>query len=141
MNLEDAYPLVLLAIAVWREARGELDITKQAVAWTIRNRVMNPRWWGHTWEGVILMPFQFSSFNAGDPNATKWPNSADPAWVDAFEVAQKVYYATPPFADPTHGAVSYFEDSLSTDPPKWAYDGSYTHTVDLGRLHFYKLAA
>ena len=40
----------------------------------IRNRAEDPKKrWPRTVSGVILEPRQFSSFNAGDPNAVKFP--------------------------------------------------------------------
>lgn len=140
MNPQDAYSFILFALCIWRESRGELITTKQAVAWSIKNRVLSPGWWGHSWTGVILMPWQYSSFNHNDPNATKWPVTTDPSWTDSLTVAEQVFNADPLLPDPTHGATSYFDQSLDTDPPKWAIDGSMVKTVDFGRLHFYKLA-
>lgn len=129
----------LLALCLWREARGEpLITTKQAVAWSIRNRVMNPEWWGRSWWSVILFPWQYSSFNHQDINSTKWPIEFDGEWKECLAVAADVGGDQPITADPTHGAVSYFDMSLDTDPPKWATDGSFVHTCDWGRLHFYK---
>ena len=140
MNPADMYSVVLLALCIWREAQGESTETRTGVAWTIRNRVNSPGWWGHSWVGVILMPYQFSSFNSKDPNATKLPGATDPAFPDCLDIATKVWPQTPLLPDPTNGATSYFDKSLDADPPKWATDGSNTKTVDLGALHFYKLA-
>jgi spore germination cell wall hydrolase CwlJ-like protein len=140
MTPSDMYAFILLALCVWREARGELYITKTAVAWTVRNRVQKPGWWGSGWEGVILMPWQFSSFNANDPNAVKLPRSSDQTWSDSVDVAQKVFPENPLIPDPTYGATSYFDDSMAPDPPKWSYDGSHVKTVSYGRLNFYRLA-
>jgi len=126
----------LLALVIWREARGEaLLTTKQAVAWSIRNRVLRPGWWGKDWESVILMPFQYSSFNRNDPNSTKFPIPG-PVWDDCLTAAGQVYTADIP--DLTLGADSYFDMSLDTHPPDWATDGSKEHTGDWGRLHFYR---
>ncbi len=131
----DPYSLILLAICIWRESRGEVYEGKQGVAWTIQNRVLSPRWWGHSLNGVILMPWQFSSFNANDPNAVKWPIPTDPAWVDSLEIATKVLDGS--LADNTGGATSYFDNSITS--PTWATDGSNTATVSIGNLNFYKL--
>lgn len=139
MTPRDSYAFILLALCVWREARGENYIAKTGVAWTIRNRVQKPAWWGHDWEGVILCPFQFSSFNHNDPNASKMPSWIDHAWQDALDIACKVFGETASIPDPTDGATSYFDMSLDSKPPKWATDGSNVKTVDYGRLHFYKL--
>ena len=140
MNSQDAYSFILFAICIWREARGELYDTKVAQAWSVRNRVKNPRWWGHSWVGCILMPEQYSCFNHNDPNAAKWPTETDPAWQDCLQIASRVFPDPPLVPDPTYGATSYFDMSMDTDPPKWSYDGSNVKTVDLGRFHFYKLS-
>jgi|ERR1017187_338362 hypothetical protein len=140
MNPQESYSFILFALCLWREARGELYDTKTAVAWSIRNRVQRPGWWGHDWAGVILMPWQYSSFNHADPNASKLPIPADPAWQDCLDIAAKVYPTPTLVDDPTQGATSYFDISLDPDPPKWTLDGSQVKTIDMGRLHFYRLA-
>jgi N-acetylmuramoyl-L-alanine amidase len=129
----------LLALCIWREARGEMVPTKTAVAWSIRNRVEQPRWWGTSYWSVILKPWQFSCFNENDPNATLWPTETDPSWLDSLAVANAVIVNPPLSPDPTGGAVSYFDVSLDNDPPSWATDGSMVKSFDSGRLHFYKL--
>lgn len=136
MNPSDLYPLFLLALATWREARGEIIAGKIAVACSIRNRTLRPRWWGHDYVGCILQPWQYSSFNRADPNSTKFPVETEPAWEDCLATAQAVYGGTQ--ADTTGGADSYFDRSLDANPPSWATDGSKTHTCDIGNLHFYR---
>ena len=144
MNPQQQAELALLALVVWREARGEVLFTKQAVAWSIRNRVLSPGWWGHSWWSVILMPMQYSSFNRTDPNATKWPMQVDPSWEDALQVAADVYTpdltVAPKILDLTRGAVSYFDQSEDDNPPNWAKSGLFKHVCDFGRLHFYAKA-
>lgn len=72
----------LLALCVWREARGESYKGKQLVAATILNRASDPKHrWPQTPGGVVLQPMQFSSFNANDANAVKFP-SADAQWTE-----------------------------------------------------------
>jgi N-acetylmuramoyl-L-alanine amidase len=132
------YELVLLAIVVWREARGESIEAKRAVAWSIRNRVQHPGWWGSGWVGVILKPFQYSSFNHNDVNAVKWPSVDDASWNDCMTVANEVYSGN--CGDTTDGATHYFDKSLDAHPPDWATDGSMVRTVDVGSLHFWKHA-
>ena len=133
--------IALLALVLWREARGEvLLVTKQAVAWSIRNRVNHPGWWGRSWWTVILMPFQYSSFNHNDPNATKWPMETDESWLECVAVAADIGSDTPSISDPTNGATSYFDMSMDINPPKWATDGSNEKICDYGRIHFYRLA-
>jgi spore germination cell wall hydrolase CwlJ-like protein len=132
--------LTLFALCLYREARGEpLLVTKQAVAWVIRNRVNNPRWWGDSYWSVILKPYQFSSFNKTDPNATKWPQENDAAWVECLSIASDIGSEVPSVSDPSGGATSYFDCSLDLNPPAWSEDGTNVKTCDYGRLHFYKL--
>jgi N-acetylmuramoyl-L-alanine amidase len=135
----DAYQFILLALAIWRESRGESYATKLCVAWSIRNRVQLPRWWGNTWETVVLKPYQYSSFDRDDPNATKLPSSADPSWQDSVKAATAVFTVAPGDVDPSLGATSYFDQSMDATPPSWAIDGSNVKTIDSGRLRFYKL--
>jgi spore germination cell wall hydrolase CwlJ-like protein len=134
---KDFYDMFMMALCVWREARGEVVQAKQAVAWTIKNRASNPSWWGGpSVVSVILKPWQFSSFNSKDPNAVKFPSPTDTSWQASLEIAQQVVNGTIP--DPTSGATSYFDKSLDSSPPTWATDGSMIHLADIGNLHFYK---
>jgi N-acetylmuramoyl-L-alanine amidase len=133
-NAEQSYELILLMLCIWREARGESMDAKHAVGWCIRNRVMKPgkTWWGDDWETVILKPWQFSSFNPNDPNATKFPLPGDPSFSECLLAAKHVYDAT--FPDQTLGSTSYHDTSIA--PPFWA--AVMDKTVQIGRLIFYK---
>jgi N-acetylmuramoyl-L-alanine amidase len=136
MNPSQMYELVLLALCNWREARGEPIDAKMAQAWTVRNRALHPSWWGHDWVSVILKPFQYSSFNANDPNASKMPGMEDTSWTDCLSVANEVYAGTG--TDPTSGCSHYFDKSLDLHPPVWATDGSMVHVTDIGSFRFYR---
>lgn len=140
LNKDQAWEFALLALCIWREARGESVQAKRAVAWTIRNRVMDPakNWWGDTYERVVLHPFQFSSFNANDPNATKFPGNprTTPGWQECMDAAEDVYSGL--CVDPTGGATHYFDKSLKDNPPKWAATAQFK--VEIGNLYFYKTA-
>lgn len=132
---DQAYEFSLLLLCIWREARGESDEAKQAVGWCIRNRVFRPgkTWYGDDWEDVILKPWQFSSFNASDPNATKFPLPTDPSFRSCLYAAKYAYEQLG--GDPTMGATYYFDDSLAANPPKWA--ATMRRTVQIGKLIFY----
>jgi spore germination cell wall hydrolase CwlJ-like protein len=82
----------LLALCIWREARGESYRGKLLVGATIRNRVEDRRW-PNTYAGVITQRMQFSAFNLGDPNALKFPIEGDPAWGDAVLAADETLRA------------------------------------------------
>lgn len=124
----------LLALLLWREARNQQPDAITAVACSVRNRVLSPRWWGTTWTDVILCPEQYSSFNAGDPNATKFPTSTDSVIGTCYSIASAVYNGA---ADTVDGAQSYFDLSLADDPPSWAE--SMTFVCQVGAFKFYRV--
>ena len=140
MTPEEAYEFALLVLCVWREARGEKSIDAlHGVAWTIKNRVSQPKWWGKTYAEVILKPYQFSSFNGPDKNghvdanATKFPvPSTDTAYGPCLLAAKHVYEGTQ--VDVTQGAQYYHDTSIQ--PPEWTK--KMTKTVQIGSLIFYR---
>lgn len=91
----------MLALCIWREARGESLRGKQLVGAVIRNRVADPRW-PKTFTDVILQPRQFSSFNSGDPNAMKFPRDDDPSWRDSVSAAETVLGQSPAMTTANH---------------------------------------
>lgn len=134
LNREQAWEYALLALCVWREARGEPYRGKLGVAWSIRNRVYKHSWFGKDWEDVVLKPWQYSSFNTNDPNAVKLPGAPqqDPAWAECMQVAEDVYANV--IADPTGGATHYHVATMSPPPP-WAVTAQFK--VQLGNQLFY----
>jgi N-acetylmuramoyl-L-alanine amidase len=135
--IPDQDPLVLLGMCVWGEARGEGKDGKAGVAWVVKNRTEHPRWWGTTMKEVILKPYQFSSFLPRDPNCfkllTPLKYDSNEVWDECYRTGCEVMAGTIP--DPTGGADHYFDMSIL--PPKWATEGK--KTLDLGRLHFYRI--
>lgn len=125
----------LLALCVWREARGGVYDEKRGVAHVIRNRVAKGGWWGDTIPGVILKPFQFSSFNANDVNANLWPQDSDTSWIDARAVAYTVNANAD--EDLTDGA-TYYHDLSVGFPKAWGWPSAYINTINIGRLNFYR---
>jgi len=133
--------LYLLALVIWREARGTSFDAMKAVAFSVRNRVLHPSWWGKDWHSVITAHLQYSSFNAGDPNAVKYPQAEDPQWKAAVDVANTVYNGGATAAacpDPTNGSTHYYDRSLDENPPSWAKSPEMTHVSDIGPFHFYR---
>jgi len=135
---EQAWELSLLALCVWREARGESLQGKIAVAWSIRNRVTKPgvTWWGDDWEEVIEHKFQYSSFNPDDPNAKKLPGdpSKDASWRDSLLAAEQAY--TGAGLDPTNGATHYYAPSVVA-APAWTKDKNSVFKTKIGAHEFW----
>lgn len=93
---KDFARLYILALCIWREARGETFRGKLLVGTVIRNRVEDKRW-PNTYEGVITQKWQFSAFNPGDPNAVLYPSTSllghppeDSAWLGCVQAAGMV---------------------------------------------------
>lgn len=126
----------LLARTIWGEARGEGYTGMQAVANVVMNRVERPGWWGHSVPTVCLKPWQFSCWNADDPNLPKVQSVTldDPNFVTATEIAQAAIDGTLP--DITNGATSYKESSL-----KWPHDWGLEvrPLAVIGNHSFYRL--
>ena len=136
--MKDSTNVVLMALTIWREARGESFDARTGVAFVIRNRVQKPCWWGKTWLQVCFRRWQFSGVTAtGDPNLIKWPredNIADwKSWEDCYLIADKVYRGN--LSDPTCGATHYHDTSIDL-PAAWG--GNMQATTSIGRLRFYK---
>lgn len=93
--------LFMLALCVWREARGEPMGGKLLVAQTIENRVKDARW-PRTVAGVVTQRMQFSSFNLGDPNSLKFPDEGDVSWPECVAAAQSVLDASHPYTTANH---------------------------------------
>lgn len=93
---------VLLALCTWREARGETPKGRRLVACAILNRSRDAKHrWPRTIEGVVLQPWQFSSFNKNDPNSILWPVPG-PVWDDCVAAADEQLAATTPLTTANH---------------------------------------
>lgn len=125
---------LLTALCVWREARSEIHLAKVGVVWVLMNRArMSPaQGFARTIAAEILRPWQFSSFNEGDPNCDLYPDENDPSWQDSLDAAE-----APGLVDPTNGAVFYFSRPLTEPPTAW---GDTIVTARIGHLTFCGLA-
>lgn len=137
MTAAEMYDIVLLGLCVWRESRNQPKVAQMGVAWSVKNRVLHPAWWGKDYVDVILKPYQYSSFNHNDPNAVKLPYPSDPSWQECLEVAQDVYQDIS--TDPTQGCTHYFDGSMDSHPPDWTTSGTMEHVTNLGELRFWRL--
>jgi N-acetylmuramoyl-L-alanine amidase len=125
----------LYALCVWRESSNQQPLAQTGVAWTIRNRVEHPGWWGDSYRTVILKPWQFSSFNVSDPNNTRWPEDGDESWPQVQAICTGVLDGTIP--DPTNGATSYYDNSISF-PKAWGNPMDWSNCANLGSFKFWK---
>lgn len=125
------YSTFLTALCAWREARGESLEAQRGVIHVILNRSAVPAWWNsHKADAVstILMPKQFSSFNAGDPNAVKFPTAGDVVFQSILALAVS------PGEDNVGGATHYY--SVDIPAPSWTTE--MTFVVQIGALRFYR---
>jgi len=123
-----------LALVVWREARGEGQDSMAAVAWSIVNRVLNPKWWGASVQTVITKKWQYSSMtDPHDAQLTTWPSDTDPTWALSLDLAQRVLNGS--IRNPVAGADSYYDTSIP--PPNWADPQKFV--AQIGRIRFYNL--
>jgi len=117
----------LLALCLWREARGQSNAARLAILHVVLNRCAEH---GQVPAQVILANHQFSSFNATDPNVSKFPSPTDPIWIQCCADVDN------PGEDPTGGAQNY----ESCDPhklPAWA--DLTKMTTMIAPFRFYKL--
>lgn len=128
------WEVCLLALVVWREARGAGHDAMVAVACSIRNRVERPKWWGTSYDQVITKKWQYSSIAAtGDPQLIIYPQPADNIFDECLNIADQVYDRT--LSNPMPGADSYYDDSIPA--PKWATPETFVGKI--GRLSFHNL--
>lgn len=115
-----------LARTMWGEARGCGAAGMAAVACVVMNRARHGRWWGHTVEEVCLHPYQFSCWNARDPNRAKVlaVGRADIQFCTALDIAQRAVAGLLP--DLTAGADSYYALTMPR-PPAWAERAAETY--------------
>lgn len=129
---DQAFALDVLARTLWGEARGEGQIGMEAVACVILNRAAKPGWWGRSVAEVCLRPWQFSCWNADDPNRAKLlsVDDADPAFRLALDIAGRALAGSLP--DCTGKATHYHARHVM---PGWAK--GHTACAMIGRHAFY----
>lgn len=140
MDYTQLSDLSLMQLCVWREARGEGEEGWRGIAHVIRNRSLVSAWWNRHILGsiqrVVLQPYQFSSFNVGDPNGDKWPGDDDTDFWTICHHCMRVWMGADP--DNTNGATHYFDTSI-TWPKAWGDESFYINTLNIAKLRFFKL--
>ncbi len=138
-NALQAVEFGTLVTLVGREGRGQSYDAMLGIAWSVRNRVLRPRYWGHDWMSVMSHPEAYSSMvpprQDNDPNLRVWADLTNKAWMLVLEASEAAYGGVG--TDPVAGATHYYDASLDSDPPYWAKDGSATHVCDIDALRFW----
>lgn len=129
-EINDRY---LLALAAFREARGEPFAAKLLVCQTIMERVNDPRW-PPTVAAVLTDPDQFSSFSPDDPNFTKFPERGPEwkAWLSCYEAAGVAWREASLHGRFGGGPTHFY--SASTPTPDWAK--SFQFIAEVGEQVF-----
>lgn len=130
----------ILALTVWAEARGECEKGQKAVAWVIRNRVDNPRWWGKTIKGVCFKPKNFSCWNKDDSN---YKLISDPktltlgSYLEILALCEQVFSESA-IEDPTNGCDHYATTKAIKDGKVYWARGRKP-VIIIGNHSFYQL--
>lgn len=138
-NIDAIDDQFMLALVLWREARGELARTGPlayiAVGCVLRNRSQRDK--TSIYEEATNR-LQFSSVTApGDPELILWAKKKDPvdygAWVLAHQVASGIIAGA--YSDPTRGATLYYASSIPF-PADWN-PAKVKQTVRVGNQLFF----
>lgn len=119
---------------VYGEARGEPPEGKIAVIHVILNRAAIGGWWGSTPYDVCHHKWQFSCWNANDPNSAKLPllHRDDPSYMYIDNLVGHIL-ALP---DPTHGATHY---KVRGTKASWDNAVKDQYPVSIGHHDFFTL--
>lgn len=129
MNAAD---LFMLALCLYREARGDGDAGMTAVGCVVRNRVHRRN---SSYYAEVVKPWQFSSITAtGDSQLIKYPAALDASWVKAQAIAQGIIGGT--IVDTTEGSTLYYANTIPF-PKNWN-KAVITATVTVGNQYFFK---
>lgn len=122
MSMQDEYVADILARTIWGEARGQSLAGMEAVANVVLNRVKIAKargkfWWGNTIIEVCRKPYQFSCWNANDPNLPKLlaVDLRNIHFATALRIARRAVAGV--LDDNTKGATHYHAHYVS---PRWA---------------------
>lgn len=129
-----------LARTIYGEARGESYAAQQGVASVVMNRAADTL---HFPDGAISVaaickqPWQFSCWNANDPNRSVIENvqAGNQIFDQCLAIAARALGGTLP--DNTGGAEYYHDTSIAT-PQSW---GQVVRTTQIGRLVFFRSVA
>jgi spore germination cell wall hydrolase CwlJ-like protein len=130
-----------MALTMWGEARSQGEDGMRAVGHVIHNRSqLNGRYGAYVTD-TVSQAWQFSCWNAGDPNREKMLNIdlLDPAsdehrlWIAARQIADEILSGRS--ADPTGGALFYHTAGVR---PAWS--AGVVPTTQIGSHLFFRTA-
>lgn len=144
MTTQLTYEQWLASLCIWREARNLYTNYPSALSgvwWVINNRLNDTKHrWPRTISGIILQPFQFSSFNANNVEANKFPTQPNPDLAASSDWSAFLHcmlvVSEPLGQDITKGANMY-ESEPPDKRPSWAIPELLTITI--GSIRFYKI--
>lgn len=130
---------MILARAIFGEARSLTEKGKIAVGWSIKNRVMDIRW-GDNYHKVILEPKQYSAFNKRDNNFPYVINplldaSQTDDWQECYKIAGQIIAGE--VSDPTGGANHYFSEFIKS--PYWTKGKNAYFKLKVVNTLFYEI--
>lgn len=115
--------LLVLTQTLWAEARGESDEGQEAVAAVIMNRYAVKYRGARTVADVCLTPWQFSCWNAGDPNRAaiaRVTAAPDDAFVRVRGIAQRALGMAGPTIRAMPADVRHYYAASMRPPPSWS---------------------
>ncbi|NTU67004.1 MAG: cell wall hydrolase [Candidatus Moranbacteria bacterium] len=138
-DFSDDTEYMILARAIFGEARSLSEKGRIAIGWSIKNRVTDSRW-GNTYHEVVLELNQYSAFNDNDPNFARLKNPAGRKteiddWHECYDIAVKVVNGE--IEDPTDGANHYFSNYISY--PSWTKGRNAELKIKIDNTLFYDL--
>ena len=114
MNWTD-YAIFMMALTLWREARGDGEDGMRAVGHVIANR--RNASFHRDWVAVITARNQFTSMSVhSDPETVLWPVTGDAVFAIAMRLAADIIEGTDP--DNTLGA-QYYANLATMDRYGW----------------------
>lgn len=131
-NVDDLTDLETLCLTIWGEARGEGILGRAAVACVIKNRVDARTWYGNGYKEVCLKGWQFSAWNANDPNRERMlkVSSSDKRLIECGAIAELCL--ADGLRDVTNGSTHYHTAAVT---PSWSQHKSPARII--GNHQFY----
>lgn len=114
-NCPTVHDLDIFARTLYGESEPNNVLDAEAIAWVVLNRVDLPNW-PDTVAEVCQQPWQFSTWNVGDPNRERILKARGDWFNRCREIA--VYAANGCFPDPTSRSTHYY--ATWVNEPRWA---------------------